>query len=61
MFLNIQGDYKLCERLHKFIVKKVTSTHKLKERHCSCMRKKKSCSLQWCAFNFCVAITFLPI
>jgi hypothetical protein len=43
MYLNkvkIQGDYKLCERLHKFIGKKVTDTQKLNAHHCKEQLKK---------------------
>jgi hypothetical protein len=36
---NIQGDYKWCERLHKFIGKKVISTQKLHSRHYACVQK----------------------
>jgi hypothetical protein len=36
----LQGDYKLCERLHKFIGNKVIATQKLNTHHCKQQLKK---------------------
>jgi hypothetical protein len=36
----VQGDYKWCERLHKFINKKIVATQKLNARHCKEQLKK---------------------
>lgn len=53
----IQGDYKLCERLHKCIVKKVIATR----NYARVQIKFVIYSLQWYASIFCIAVTFLPI
>jgi hypothetical protein len=50
MFTNYRM-IKICERLYKFISKKVIATQKFNSQS----------SLQSCDFNFCVAITFLSM
>jgi hypothetical protein len=35
----MQDDYKLCERLNKFIGKKVITTQKLNSHHYACVQK----------------------
>jgi hypothetical protein len=47
--------------LHRLPRKK--EPQKLKSHHYACVKKKilLSYALQWCEFNFCLAITFFPI
>jgi hypothetical protein len=57
----IQGDHKLCKRLHNFIVKKVIATQQLNGHHCKEQLNFFLHAYVRFAFNFCVAIMFLPM